>query len=341
MSRATTPPRERRHLLGLEGMSREEILAILDAAECCRARLRAGGMPFDDLRGVTVLLAFFEDSTRTRVSFELAARHLGATVATLTTAGSSISKGESLFDTVQNIGAMGVDLVVVRHSASGAPAFLARQLDVGVINAGDGRHEHPTQGLLDLMTLRDAWKNRFAGRRLALVGDVAHSRVARSAIFGLTALGASVTVAGPATLIPAGLERLGCAVAPTVEEAMEGADAVMALRLQKERMDGGLLPSLGEFSKVWGLTVERVRLLARDAVVLHPGPMNRGVEVMPEVADGERSVILDQVENGVALRCAVLERCAEAARRAPPAPVAGAGLGAPGGTGAAHAKETV
>jgi len=304
--------RDPRHLLGLEGLDRAGILALLDAAETFRARLRTGGMPFDDLRGVTVLLGFFEDSTRTRVSFELAARHLGATVTTLTTAGSAISKGESLYDTVQNVRAMGVDLVVVRHVASGAPYFLARHLDVSVINAGDGRHEHPTQGLLDLMTLRDAWQGRFEGRRLALVGDIAHSRVARSAIFGLRALGASVTIVGPRTLLPAGISGLGCTLASTVEEAMEGADAVMALRLQRERMDGGLLPSLGEFSRVWGLTPERVRLLNRDAVVLHPGPMNRGVEVTAEVADSERSVILDQVQNGVALRCAVLVRCAAA-----------------------------
>jgi aspartate carbamoyltransferase catalytic subunit len=306
---------DRRHLLGLEGLDRAEILALLDAAEGYRERLSHGGPPFSDLAGVTVLLGFFEDSTRTRVSFELAARHLGATVTTLTTAGSAVSKGETLYDTVQNVRAMGVDVVVVRHVASGAPYFLAKHLDVSVVNAGDGRHEHPTQGLLDLMTLRDAWQGRFVGRRLALVGDIAHSRVARSAIFGLRALGAEVTVAGPRTLLPAGLETLGCTVAATVEEAMEGADAVMALRLQRERMDSGLLPSLGEFSRVWGLDPERVRLLARDAVVLHPGPINRGVEVAPEVADSERSVILDQVGNGVALRCAVLARCA-AARQA-------------------------
>ena len=230
-------------------------------------------------------------------------------MATLTTAGSSLSKGESLYDTMQNLLAMGADIVVVRHAASGAPAFLARHLEVSVVNAGDGRHEHPTQGLLDLMTLRDAWKGRFEGRRLALVGDIAHSRVARSAIFGLRALGAEVVVAGPWTLLPAEVERLGCAVAATVDQAMEGADAAMALRLQKERMDSGLLPSLGEYSRVWGITPERVRRMNRDAVVLHPGPMNRGVEVATEVADGERSVILDQVENGVALRCAVLARC--------------------------------
>ena len=313
---------DRRHLLGLEGLSRDEILALLDAAEGYRERLSqarrgdGGGLPFTDLAGVTVLLGFFEDSTRTRVSFELAARHLGATVTTLTTAGSAVSKGETLFDTVQNVRAMGVDVVVVRHVASGASYFLARHLDVSVVNAGDGRHEHPTQGLLDLMTLRDAWQGRFAGRRLALIGDIAHSRVARSAIFGLRALGAEVTVAGPRTLLPAGVEALGCTVAATVEEAMEGADAVMALQLQRERMDSGLLPTLGEFSRVWGLSPERVRLLARDAVVLHPGPINRGIEVAPEVADSERSVILDQVGNGVALRCAVLARCAAARRSA-------------------------
>ena len=318
--------RDPRHLLGLEGLGREEILALLDSAETYRTRLRAGGTPFEDLRGVTVLLGFFEDSTRTRVSFELAARHLGATVTTLTTPGSALSKGESLFDTVQNIRAMGVDLVVVRHVASGAPYFLARHLDLGVINAGDGRHEHPTQGLLDLMTLRDAWQGRFGGRRLALIGDIAHSRVARSAIFGLRALGASVTLAGPRTLLPAGVERLGCTVAATVDEALEGADAVMALRLQRERMEGGLLPSRGECSRVWGISPERVRLLNRDAVLLHPGPMNRGVEVTPEVADSERSVILEQVRNGVALRCAVLARCA-AAR---PARASTTGAGHPG-----------
>jgi aspartate carbamoyltransferase catalytic subunit len=306
---------DRRHLLGLEGLDSAEILTLLDAAGGYRERLGHGGPPCSDLAGVTVLLGFFEDSTRTRVSFELAARRLGATVTTLTTAGSAVSKGETLYDTVQNVRAMGVDVVVVRHVASGAPYFLAKHLDVSVVNAGDGRHEHPTQGLLDLMTLRDAWHGRFAGRRLALIGDIAHSRVARSAIFGLRALGAEVTIAGPRTLLPAGLETLGCTVAATVEEAMEGADAVMALRLQRERMDSGLLPSLGEFSRVWGLDAERVRLLARDAVVLHPGPINRGIEVAPEVADSERSVILDQVGNGVALRCAVLARCA-AARRA-------------------------
>jgi aspartate carbamoyltransferase catalytic subunit len=201
---------------------------------------------------------------------------------------------------------MGVDLVVVRHRSPGLPAHLARHLGAGVVNAGDGEHEHPTQGLLDLMTLRHAWKGRFEGRRMALIGDIAHSRVARSAIFGLTALGAEVVVAGPRTLVPDRLEVLGCRVAPRIEEALRGADGVMALRLQRERMESGMLPPPREYSRAWGIDRERVALMKPDAVVLHPGPMNRGIEITPEIADGPRSRILDQVENGVAVRCAVL-----------------------------------
>jgi aspartate carbamoyltransferase catalytic subunit len=226
-----------------------------------------------------------------------------------------VSKGETLLDTLRVIASMRVDILIVRHASSGTASYLARYLDAAVINAGDGRHEHPTQGLLDVMTLREAWKGRFEGRRVAIVGDIAHSRVARSAIHGLNALGVDVTLAGPATLIPAEVELLGVAVAPTVEDAMAGADAVMTLRIQKERMDAGLLPSLGEYSKVWGITAERMALLKPEAVVLHPGPMNRGIEIAPDVADGPRSVILDQVGNGVAIRCAVLKRCAGALAR--------------------------
>jgi aspartate carbamoyltransferase catalytic subunit len=301
-----------RHLLGLEGMSRGTILEILERAERYRAAWRTGGRVAAELSGVEVVNAFFENSTRTRVSFELAAKRLGAVTVSISETGSSIAKGESLLDTLRAIVAMGVDLVVVRHRAAGAPAYLAEHLEAGVINAGDGAHEHPTQALLDLLTLRDAWKDRFEGRRIAIVGDIAHSRVARSALFGLHALGARVTVAGPGTLVPRDIERLGCTLAPTVEDAMAGADAVMALRIQSERMEQGLLPSLGEYARVWGITRERVQLMKPDAVVLHPGPMNRGVEITPEVADGERSVIFDQVENGVAIRCAVLGRCAAA-----------------------------
>ena len=303
------------NLLGLEGISRETILELLDDASRYRDRMREHRMPTGELTGVTVCNAFFEDSTRTRVSFELAEQFLGAVHTSFTTGGSSVSKGETLLDTLRVIASMRVDILIVRHASSGTASYLARHLDAAVINAGDGRHEHPTQGLLDLMTLRSAWKGRFEGRRVAIVGDIAHSRVARSAIHGLNALGVDVTLAGPATLIPAEVESLGVAVAPKVEDAMAGADAVMTLRIQKERMDAGLLPSLGEYSKVWGLTAERVALMKPEAVVLHPGPMNRGIEIAPDVADGARSVILDQVTNGVAIRCAVLKRCAGALAR--------------------------
>jgi aspartate carbamoyltransferase catalytic subunit len=298
-------------------MGRVDILEILDSAAAYRVKIRAHALPTDELRGVTVCNAFFEDSTRTRVSFEIAEQGLGAIHTSFQASRSSVSKGESLLDTLRVIASMRVDLLVVRHASPGAAAYLARHLDTGVINAGDGGHEHPTQGLLDLMTLRQAWNDHFEGRRVAIVGDIAHSRVARSAFFGLAALGVEVTLAGPATLMPAGIEALGCGLAPTVEDAMRDADAVMTLRIQRERMDAGLLPSLTEYAREWGITAKRVDLMKPGAVVLHPGPMNRGVEITPEVADGARSVIFDQVENGVAIRCAVLKRCAGAlARRA-------------------------
>jgi aspartate carbamoyltransferase catalytic subunit len=244
------------------------------------------------------------------VSFQIAAKRLGATVSTFSSHGLSLSKGETLRDTLRIFEANGADVIVVRHASPGAAAYLAAQVESAVVNAGDGMHEHPTQGLLDLMTLRQAWNGRFEGRRIAIVGDIAHSRVARSAIFGLTTLGVTVTLAGPATLMPSEVEQLGCTVAPTLDEAMEGADAAMALRIQRERMERGLLPSLAEYTRVWGIDAARVRRMKPDAVVLHPGPVNRGVELAPDVADGERSVILDQVANGVAVRCAVLRRCA-------------------------------
>jgi aspartate carbamoyltransferase catalytic subunit len=304
--------RSRRHLLGLEGLGRDEILAILDDAERDLSRLLEDRRPTSELAGVTVILGFFEDSTRTRAAFELAAHRLGATVASFTSTGLSLSKGESLLDTMRVFEANGADLAVVRHSSSGTAEFLASHLGMGIVNAGDGQHEHPTQGLLDLMTLRQVWGGRFEGRRLAIVGDVAHSRVARSAIHGLIQMGTAVTVAGPATLMPAGVESLGVTRAATVDEALAGADGVMALRLQRERMDRGLLPSLSEYARLWGIHAERLRLLKPDGVVLHPGPVNRGVELTPEVADGPHSVILKQVRNGMAVRCAVLRRSARA-----------------------------
>ena len=303
---------DRRHLLGLEGIPRDELLALLEEAQRYRAMLDRPGESTRELAGVTVCNAFFENSTRTRVSFELAEQRLSATAVSFSAADSSTAKGETLLDTLRVIQSMRVDLVAVRHGSSGAASFLALHLEAGVINAGDGAHEHPTQGLLDLLTLRQAWNGRFEGRRIAIVGDVAHSRVARSAFHGLKALGVKVAVAGPATLMPRGVERLGVSVAASLEEAMEGADAVMALRLQRERMEQGLLASLGEYARVFGVNERRVRLMKPDAVVMHPGPMNRGIEISPAVADGERSVILDQVTNGVAVRCAVLLRCAAA-----------------------------
>jgi aspartate carbamoyltransferase catalytic subunit len=302
-----------RHFIALEGMAREDLTVLLERANDFRARMDDDpGAMSQELRGLTVCNAFFESSTRTRLSFELAERRLGGLVVSFAAGDSSTMKGESLLDSLSVIEAMRVDLIVVRHPASGTASFLARHLKAGIINAGDGRHEHPTQGLLDLLTLWRHWDGRFEGRRVAIIGDIAHSRVARSAIHGLTALGAAVVIAGPATLMPTGIDHLGARVARTAEEAMEGADAVMALRLQLERMEQGLVPSIGGYARTWGLDARRVRLLQPDAVVLHPGPMNRGVEIAPDVADGPRSRILEQVTNGVAARCAVLERCAAA-----------------------------
>jgi len=310
------PAADLRHFLGLEGLSRAALLTLLADAAREREWLKLGEPNRRDLAGVTVVLAFIEDSTRTRTSFEIAAQRLGANTVVFASAASSLNKGETLLDTVRLFEAMGAGLVVVRHPASGAPAWLARQLgSIGVVNAGDGMHEHPTQGLLDLLTLQDAWGGRFEGRRLAIVGDIAHSRVARSAIAGLTTLGTRVTVCGPATLLPADIEELGCDVGATLEDALAGADGVMALRLQRERMETGLLPAISEYARLWGLTPERVARLAPDGVVLHPGPVNRGVEMAHEVADGPRSRIFDQVANGVAVRCSVLRRCAQALRR--------------------------
>jgi len=307
---STGPRRDDRHFLGLEGVSKDELLSRLDDAGREREWLRANGPNRNDLAGCTVMLAFIEDSTRTRTSFEIAARRLGANAISFSASASSLNKGESLLDTMRLFEAMGAQLLVIRHSLSGAASWLAERLSgMGVLNAGDGMHEHPTQGLLDLLTLRDAWQDRFEGRRLAIVGDLAHSRVARSAIAGLTTLGARVTVCGPGTLVPQDIALLGCEVAPTVEEALTGADGVMALRLQRERMESGLLPSLGEYAREWGIGPVRVALMKPEAVVLHPGPVNRGVELDPEVADSPRSLILRQVANGVAVRCAVLRRC--------------------------------
>ena len=304
------PLAARRHMLGIEGLSAPAILELLESAREWRARWSRSRVPQSTLSGLEVCNAFFEDSTRTRLSFELAERRLGATPLTFRVLGSSVSKGESLLDTLLTIAAMGVDVIVMRHKSSGAAAFAAREVGASIVNAGDGAHEHPTQALLDLLTLADAWGGTFEGRRVAILGDIAHSRVARSTAFGLTTLGARVTVAGPATLLPRDVEVLGCDVAPSAEAALRGADAAMALRLQTERMDQGLLPSTAEFARVWGIDAARAGLMQPHAVVLHPGPMNRGVEIAPDVADGASSAVLRQVENGVAVRAAVLAWCA-------------------------------
>ncbi len=300
----------RRHLLGLEGVPREQLLDWLARAAAWRERWRAGRAPSSELAGVEVVHAFFEDSTRTRTSFELAERRLGMTTVSFAVAGSSLSKGESLLDTLATLTAMGIDALVIRHREEGAAALAACELPVAVVNAGDGSHEHPTQGLLDLLTLQDAWGGEFAGRRVAIVGDVVHSRVARSAAFGLATLGATVTFAGPPTLVPRTLAGLGV-IADSVDDAIAGADAVMPLRLQTERMEQGLIASTAEYAREWGIDAARAERLGRDGIVLHPGPMNRNVEITSEVADGPRSRVLRQVGNGVAVRAAVLEWCTE------------------------------
>jgi aspartate carbamoyltransferase catalytic subunit len=257
------------------------------------------------LRGKTIANLFFEPSTRTRISFELAEKRLSADTVNFSASGSSVSKGESLKDTARNIEAMQVDMIVVRHQASGAPHFLARSLACSVINAGDGTHEHPTQGLLDMFTIREH-KGRIEGLKVVIVGDIAHSRVAASNIWGLTKLGARVVVCGPRTLLPPGIERLGVEPTSDLSEALDGADVVNVLRIQLERQRSGLFPSVREYSRCFGLTRERLLAAGEDVLVMHPGPINRGVEISQDVADGPFSVILEQVTNGVAVRMAVL-----------------------------------
>ncbi len=298
----------RKHLLGLEGMTAEEITRLLDTAESFKEVSERPVKKVPALRGTTVANLFFEPSTRTRISFELAEKRLSADSVNFTVSGSSVSKGETLRDTAENIQAMKVDMIVIRHSAAGAPHFLASLLEAAVVNAGDGAHEHPTQGLLDMFTLRERWGN-FEDRKVVIVGDVAHSRVARSNIHGLVAMGVDVVVCGPPTLIPVDIEKLGVAVETDLGKALDGADAVNVLRIQKERQAAGLFPSIDEYARVWGVNSKVLERAKPDCVVMHPGPMNRGIEIAHDVADGERSVILDQVTNGVAVRMAVLYLC--------------------------------
>ena len=299
----------RRHVLSTEDWSREEIELVLENTAAMREILSRPVRRAPPLRGRTVVLFFSEASTRTRVSFELAAKALSADVVNISAAGSSVEKGETLLDTVRTLEALGGDVLVMRHAASGAPYFVAERTSAAVINAGDGWHAHPTQGLLDAYTLRDALGD-LEGKRVVIVGDVLHSRVARSDIHTLLPLGATITLSGPPTLIPSawrcGAAPAGVTYEPDLDHALEGADAVIALRLQRERAESGLLPSLREYARIWGVSEARVALMRPGAPVMHPGPMNEGIEIEASVAHGARSLIETQVTNGVAVRMALL-----------------------------------
>jgi len=292
-------------LIGLEPLSADQIHTILDTAEPFKeiSERRIKKVPV--LRGKTIVNLFFEPSTRTRISFEFAEKRLSADTVNIQTVGSSVAKGETLVDTARNLEAMRIDMVVMRHGSSGAARFLAERIPSNVINGGDGWHEHPTQGLLDLLTIRDRL-GKIEGARVCIVGDILHSRVARSNIYGLVKLGAEVAVCGPPTLLPVGIEQLGVRVIPRLEEAIEWAHVLNVLRLQFERMESGFVPSLREYNRFYGVSSARLGRAPRELLILHPGPMNRGVEIDSDVADGPHSVILNQVTNGVAVRMAVL-----------------------------------
>jgi aspartate carbamoyltransferase catalytic subunit len=300
-----TTPTLGKDLIGLEGLSADQLRLILDTAEPFKEVSERAIKKVPALRGKTIVNLFFEPSTRTRISFEFAEKRLSADTVNVASSGSSVSKGETLVDTARNLEAMRIDMVVIRHPSSGAAQFLGDRIGSNVINAGDGKHEHPTQGLLDLLTLRDRF-GRIEGLKVAICGDVLHSRVARSNIWGLLKLGAEVALCGPATLIPRELVEVGVQIIPRIDDAIAWADALNVLRLQLERMQGGFIPSLREYNRVFGVTKERLDRAGKEIVILHPGPMNRGVEIDSDVADGPYSVILPQVTNGVAIRMAVL-----------------------------------
>ena len=298
----------RKHLLGIRELESSEINHLLDTAETFRDVSRREIKKVPALRGRTVINLFFESSTRTRTSFEIAAKRLSADAVNISISTSSVTKGETLLDTARNLEAMAPDCIVIRHSMAGAPQHLARMCDAPIVNAGDGSHEHPTQALLDALTIRER-KGRIEGLNVAIIGDILHSRVARSNIFLLTKLGADVRVAGPGTLAPAEFADLvshGLRVERTIEDAVEGVDVVMVLRIQRERQDSAFFPSMREYAVHYGLHKEHLERAAPDAIVMHPGPINRGIEISSELADGGRSLILDQVTNGVAVRMAVL-----------------------------------
>ena len=299
-----------RHLLGIEGLSPQDITALLDLADEAVDVSRQVEKKRSVLRGRTQINLFFESSTRTQASFELAGKRLGADVMNMSVANSSLKKGETLIDTAMTLNAMRPDLIVVRHSAAGAVHLLARKVDCAVINAGDGAHEHPTQALLDALTIRRN-KGQIQGLTIAICGDILHSRVARSNIILLNTLGARIRVIGPSTLVPDSIAAMGVEVFRDMEAGLRGVDIVMMLRLQRERMNGAFVPSIREYYRFWGLNAERLALAKPDALVMHPGPMNRGVEISSEVADGAQSLIREQMEMGVAVRMAVLEALAQ------------------------------
>jgi len=301
----------RKDLLGLEDLSKEEIELILNTAASFKEVSTREIKKVPALRGKTVVNLFYEPSTRTRVSFEVAAKRLSADVINIATETSSVKKGETLIDTGMNIQALNADVIVIRHNHSGAPAMLARHVEISVVNAGDGWHEHPTQALLDIFTLKEKF-GKLAGLQVSIVGDVAHSRVARSNIWGLNKLGAKVTVCSPAMLIPAAIEQMGVKVTSDIDEALRNCDAVNVLRMQFERDESNVFPQQLEYFKNFGITRERLSKAKKDIVIMHPGPLNRGIEISSEVADGPNSVILEQVTNGIAVRMAVLFLVAQA-----------------------------
>ncbi len=292
-------------LLGLKELSADQIIHILDTAASMKELVKSQNKKAPHLQGKTVVNLFYENSTRTRLSFELAAKYMSANAANITASGSSVAKGETLIDTAETINAMGTDILVMRHSMSGAPHLLAPLVSASVVNAGDGMNEHPTQALLDMLTIKEH-KGHIEGLKVAIIGDVYHSRVVRSNIYGLTKLGAEVSVGGPSTLMPMGIDKLGVKVYNTVHEAIMDADIVMGLRIQMERQKKGLFPSTREYFRFFGIDEQRLRLAKPDALVMHPGPVNRGVELSTSVIDGDRSVITDQVTSGVAVRMAVM-----------------------------------
>lgn len=302
------------NLLGLKETSAEDINAILDDAFMMKEMILEQDIKKSPiLSGKGIITLFFENSTRTRVSFELASKYLGAAAANISASGSSVAKGETLIDTVRTLEAMGTDVIIIRHSESGAPHLVSRYTSSKIVNAGDGMNEHPTQALLDLMTMKEM-KGDIKGLKVSIIGDVKHSRVARSNIYGLKKLGAEVVLAGPSTLMPKNLEDMGVKTYNDVEKAIEGADVVMGLRIQLERQKKGLFPSVREYNKYFGVNKERLALAKPNAILMHPGPVNRGVELNPDIVDGEQSVINRQVTNGVCVRMAVLNMLANGVR---------------------------